>query len=280
MERVIVVGAGVVGLSCAVRLLEAGHRVDVLARDLPLETTSAVAAALWYPYLALPQDRVTMWSAATYHEFAKLTTRDDTGVQMRSGTEALAERTPDPWWAARCRPAAGARRGVRRRLVVRRPGRGDAGLPGLAGRARGRARRHGHPSQPGAGCPRGRSWSTAPASAPGCSRGTPTCSRCVARWWWSSRSGWSSGGSPGRSDVRHPAQPRHRGRRHRGRGELEPHPDPETAERILERGIALVPALAGRRCCGTASGCVRCGRRCACSGRATSCTATARAAPA
>ena len=100
MERVIVVGAGVVGLSCAVRLLEAGHRVDVLARDLPLETTSAVAAALWYPYLALPQDRVTMWSAATYHEFAKLTTRDDTGVQMRSGTEALAERTPDPWWAS------------------------------------------------------------------------------------------------------------------------------------------------------------------------------------
>ena len=44
MARVIVVGAGVVGLSCAVRLLEAGFRVDVLARDLPLETTSAVAA--------------------------------------------------------------------------------------------------------------------------------------------------------------------------------------------------------------------------------------------
>ena len=46
MQRVIVVGAGVVGLSCAVRLLEAGHRVDVVARDLPLETTSAVAAAI------------------------------------------------------------------------------------------------------------------------------------------------------------------------------------------------------------------------------------------
>ena len=53
-SRVIVAGAGVIGLSCAVRLLAAGHRVDVLARDLPLETTSAVAAALWYPYRALP----------------------------------------------------------------------------------------------------------------------------------------------------------------------------------------------------------------------------------
>ena len=47
LEDGVVVGAGVVGLSCAVRLLEAGHRVDVVARDLPLETTSAVAAAIW-----------------------------------------------------------------------------------------------------------------------------------------------------------------------------------------------------------------------------------------
>ena len=63
MARVVVVGAGVVGLSCAVRLLEAGHRVDVVARDLPLETTSAVAAALWYPYRAFPHERVAGWSA-------------------------------------------------------------------------------------------------------------------------------------------------------------------------------------------------------------------------
>ena len=43
------VGAGVVGLTCAVRLAEAGHDTHVLARDLPLETTSAVAAAIVVP---------------------------------------------------------------------------------------------------------------------------------------------------------------------------------------------------------------------------------------
>ncbi len=58
----VVVGAGVTGLTCAVRLAQEGHRVDVLARDFPLETTSVVAAALWYPYKALPQDRVTAWA--------------------------------------------------------------------------------------------------------------------------------------------------------------------------------------------------------------------------
>jgi D-amino-acid oxidase len=97
-ERVVVVGAGVVGLSCALRLLEAGHRVDVLARDLPLETTSSVAAAIWYPYRAFPQDRVTAWGAAAYAEFAGQAERGVDGVVMRRGTELLRRPQPDPWW--------------------------------------------------------------------------------------------------------------------------------------------------------------------------------------
>lgn len=100
MGRVIVVGAGVVGLTCAVRLLEAGHRVDVVARDLPLETTSVVAAALWYPYRALPQDRVTAWAATSYAVFADLARDERTGVRMLTGTEVLRTPQPDPWWRA------------------------------------------------------------------------------------------------------------------------------------------------------------------------------------
>lgn len=93
-----VVGAGVIGLSVAVRLLEAGHRVDVLARDLPLETTSSVAAAIWYPYLAFPQEKVAAWGKATYDELARLASEGVDGVAMRHGTELLHEPTPDPWW--------------------------------------------------------------------------------------------------------------------------------------------------------------------------------------
>ncbi len=113
MERVIVVGAGVIGLTSALRLLEDGHRVDVLARDLPLETTSAVAAALWYPYLALPVDRVTAWSATSFRRFEQLARDDRTGVRMVPGTEVLSRPTAEPWWAGavptltRIQPPAG-----------------------------------------------------------------------------------------------------------------------------------------------------------------------------
>ena len=89
-----------IGLSCAVRLLEDGHRVDVLARDLPLETVSSVAAALWYPYRAYPYERVTAWSAASFAEFARLAKDERTGVTMRHGTEVHRTRVPDPWWAS------------------------------------------------------------------------------------------------------------------------------------------------------------------------------------
>jgi len=99
--RVIVVGAGVIGLTCAVRLLEAGHRVDVVARDLPLETTSSVAAALWYPYRALPKDRVLAWSRTSYAVFDALADTDpESGVRMLPGTEVIRDSQPDPWWHA------------------------------------------------------------------------------------------------------------------------------------------------------------------------------------
>jgi D-amino-acid oxidase len=106
MRRVIVVGAGVIGLSCAVRLLEAGHRVDVVARDLPLETTSSVAAAVWSPY-ASPQQHVVRWARAAYDAFAELCEDESAGVVMRTGTELFREPSGDLWWREALPPGAG-----------------------------------------------------------------------------------------------------------------------------------------------------------------------------
>ncbi len=87
-SRITVVGAGVIGLSSAVRLAEAGHAVDVLARELPLETTSAVAGGLWLPFLAEPAEAVARWARLTLDELLALDAVEDqarTGIAVREG---------------------------------------------------------------------------------------------------------------------------------------------------------------------------------------------------
>jgi D-amino-acid oxidase len=97
--RVLVVGAGVVGLTCAVRLAEAGHDTHVLARDLPAETTSAVAGALWFPYRAEPGEQVARWGRATLGELVRLAGDDATGVRLLDGVVLHRHPPQRPAWA-------------------------------------------------------------------------------------------------------------------------------------------------------------------------------------
>ncbi len=91
MTDVLVIGAGVSGLTTAVCLAEAGLRVRVHTQLPPLKTTSAVAGAVWGPYLA-NHDRVESWSRHTLAVFTRLAKQPETGVRMITGLEAA--RTP------------------------------------------------------------------------------------------------------------------------------------------------------------------------------------------
>ena len=94
----LVIGCGVSGLTCAVRLLEAGRSVAIRARELPPETTSDVAAAFWYPYRAYPRDRVTLWAQQSFECFRRLAAEPATGVVVRPAIELFRSPAPDPWW--------------------------------------------------------------------------------------------------------------------------------------------------------------------------------------
>jgi D-amino-acid oxidase len=98
--RVRVVGAGVIGLSCAVRLREAGLDAHVVAAEQGARTTSAVAAALWYPYHVGPRERVRAWGRATFAELRRLADDPATGVLLRPGVQYLRAPVAPPDWAA------------------------------------------------------------------------------------------------------------------------------------------------------------------------------------
>lgn len=93
-ERVAVIGAGVIGLSVAHELAAAGRDVTVLADLEPLETTSAVAGAVWFPYAAERSPEVDAMLAVSLRRFIALADRLETGIDLREGL--IVERSPDP----------------------------------------------------------------------------------------------------------------------------------------------------------------------------------------
>jgi D-amino-acid oxidase len=104
MVDVVVVGAGVNGLCVAAVLRERGLDVEIWARDDSMATVSAVAGAIWYPFLAEPRERVLGWSAVTFRRLAVLAGVTGSGVRMAPVVEVFADEPPEPWW----RPAVDA----------------------------------------------------------------------------------------------------------------------------------------------------------------------------
>jgi D-amino-acid oxidase len=91
-----VVGAGVIGLTTAVQLAEAGWNVQVLTKDPPTGTTSAAAGAMWGPYLVEPRRRVHDWATHSLRVFTGLAQIPRTGVRLVPGTEAARTITEPP----------------------------------------------------------------------------------------------------------------------------------------------------------------------------------------
>ena len=88
------------GLSCAVRLLEAGHEVELISDRFSPDTVSDVAAAIWYPFLTAPADRADGWGVVTYAELERLAEQEsESGVRMRDGKEYLREAVDPPGWS-------------------------------------------------------------------------------------------------------------------------------------------------------------------------------------
>lgn len=94
----IVIGAGVIGLSTAIALQRVGWKVRIWTAATGRDTTSSLAAAVWYPYKAYPEDRVLPWSSRAFAVFSELAADPAAAVQMREAVELYRDPVPDPWW--------------------------------------------------------------------------------------------------------------------------------------------------------------------------------------
>ena len=81
-KSVAIIGAGVFGLTSGVLFVERGYRVSIFADEIGQQTTSAAAAAIWYPYDAGPADKVIAWALETYKLLIDLSRDAQSGVSM------------------------------------------------------------------------------------------------------------------------------------------------------------------------------------------------------
>ncbi len=99
-SRVAIIGAGVSGLTCGVLFAEFGFRTSIFAQATGRETTSAAAAAIWFPYDAEPVARVIPWALETYGTLLGLCSEEDAGVWMVELRQFFrAEHLQIPEWA-------------------------------------------------------------------------------------------------------------------------------------------------------------------------------------
>ncbi len=97
---VVVIGAGVVGLTTAISLAEAGVSTRVVAAEPPSRTTSAAAGAIWGPVLCGPDDECYEWSRVGLSVLSDLARQaagpfGPAGVHQVSGRE-VAETVASP----------------------------------------------------------------------------------------------------------------------------------------------------------------------------------------
>jgi D-amino-acid oxidase len=100
VSTVLVVGAGVVGLSAAHELAAAGHEVRMVADHDAVASVSGVAAAIWFPHDVQLNDQVWASSGVTFRRLVELAREPATGVRMRTGTMLFRHAEPDLSWTA------------------------------------------------------------------------------------------------------------------------------------------------------------------------------------
>lgn len=96
MQKVTVVGSGIIGLSTAIALQESGFQVRILAKEPWNHTLSSKVGAVWFPYAIEPRDKSSLWAAAAYHRY-KSEEGIAAGISFISFLNAYTDEEKEEW---------------------------------------------------------------------------------------------------------------------------------------------------------------------------------------
>lgn len=99
-KNILVLGAGVSGMTTALKLLQAGRQVTVWSKEPAgqFPSTSLNAYAMWVPVKIDADPRIERWTNEGFDAFAALADDTATGVVMRRIFQLKTERN-EPWFA-------------------------------------------------------------------------------------------------------------------------------------------------------------------------------------
>ncbi|GAA0880021.1 FAD-dependent oxidoreductase [Algoriphagus jejuensis] len=69
MKSLSIVGSGIVGLTSAIALQEAGFQVRLIAKERLDTTLSSKVGAIWFPFEIQPKEKTNAWATRSYHRY-------------------------------------------------------------------------------------------------------------------------------------------------------------------------------------------------------------------
>lgn len=95
-KSVFVIGSGIIGLTSAIALLEAGFEVRIFTKELYDKSLSHKVGAVWFPYSIEPKEKTDRWAAISYARYQEESEYAN-GVSMISFLNAYSDIQDEKW---------------------------------------------------------------------------------------------------------------------------------------------------------------------------------------
>ena len=96
MQKIAVVGSGIIGLSTTLKLNQNGYNVELFSKDNPIETNSSYAGAIWDG--TFKEGVYREWSEVSLLQYIHDAKSKDSGVTLKELLHVYRTEVPEPWY--------------------------------------------------------------------------------------------------------------------------------------------------------------------------------------